>query len=165
MNEIFRRVSVRNYQQKPVEPEKITRLLRAAMAAPSAGDQRPWEFFVTENRDVLAKLAGCSIYAGCLRGAALAIIPCIRKEGLYFPELAMVDTSAAVENMLLQAVSDGLGAVWLGIAPSEERMAAVADVLEIPNELEPFAIVSFGYPAEEHPQEDRYDSARVHVVK
>ena len=55
MNEIFKRVSVRKYQDRAVEPEKITRLLRAAMAAPSAANQQPWEFYVVTNRDKIRK--------------------------------------------------------------------------------------------------------------
>ena len=47
MDSIFHRVSIRKFQDKPVEPEKIEKLLRAAMAAPSAGNQQPWEFYVT----------------------------------------------------------------------------------------------------------------------
>ena len=57
MDSIFHRVSIRKFQDKPVEPKKIEKLLRAAMAAPSAGNQQPWEFYVVTNRDLIQKLA------------------------------------------------------------------------------------------------------------
>ena len=65
MKEIFERVSIRRYEERPVEGEKLEALLRAAMAAPSAGNQQPWEFYVIRDREVLEKLSKVSPYAGC----------------------------------------------------------------------------------------------------
>ena len=109
MNEIFRRVSVRRFQDRPVGGEKAELLLRAAMAAPSAGNQQPWEFYVVTNRMRLGELAACSPYAGCLKNAPLGIVVCCRKD-CPMPEYAQIDCSAAIENLLLEAVSQGLGA-------------------------------------------------------
>ena len=75
-----------------------------------------------------------------------------------------IDMSAAVENLLLEADALGLGAVWMGISPDQGRMEAVAKALNLPEKLHAFALVPCGYPAEERPQEDRYDPARVHYV-
>ena len=75
-----------------------------------------------------------------------------------------IDMNAAVEKLLLEADALGLGAVWMGISPDQGRMEAVAKVLNLPEELHAFALVPCGYPAEERPQEDRYDPARVHYV-
>lgn len=75
MNVIFNRTSVRKYEDKAVEAEKIDQILRAAMAAPSAANQRPWEFFVVKNKETLSALADCSPYGGCIKDAALAIVP------------------------------------------------------------------------------------------
>lgn len=163
MNAIFKRTSVRNFTSQPVEKEKIEKMLRAAMAAPSAGDQRPWEFYVVTDKEVLDKLAACSPYAGCTKKAPMAFVACSRKE-MMFPENADMDLSAAVENILLEAVELDLGAVWLGIAPLEDRMAAVKDVLNMPESLTPFAIVPCGYPVNVAEQEDRYEEARVHYL-
>ena len=163
MESIFHRISVRAYQGQPVEREKVERLLRAAMAAPSAGNQQPWEFYVTEDRAVLERLAACSPYAGCLKKAPLGIVLCTRR-ACRMPEYAAIDASAATENLLLEADALGLGAVWLGIAPLQERMEAVGQVLGLPDTLEAFAIVACGYPAEARPQQDRYEETRVHWV-
>lgn len=78
---------------------------------------------------------------------------------------ADIDMSASVENLLLQADELGLGAVWMGISPLEDRMEIVRNILNIPENLAAFALVPCGYPAEERPQQDRYDEARIHFVK
>ncbi|RDU21908.1 nitroreductase family protein [Anaerosacchariphilus polymeriproducens] len=164
MNNIFNRVSVREYQNKKVEDEKIVSLLKAAMASPSAANQQPWEFFVVKNKAVLEQLATASPYAGCTKEAAFAIVPCYRNEGLLFGEFAHIDMSACCENILLEAVEQGLGGVWIGIAPVKERMDAVADVLKLPDNLTAFAIIPCGYPMKEEKQQNRFEESRIHYV-
>ncbi|MBR5046614.1 MAG: nitroreductase family protein, partial [Eubacterium sp.] len=88
MNELFTRISVRKYTDKSVEPEKINAILKAAMQAPSAGNQQPWEFYVVTDPDTIARLAKSSPYAGCTANAGTVIVPCYRIEGIYFPEYA-----------------------------------------------------------------------------
>lgn len=152
MNSIFHRVSIRKFQDKPVEPEKIETLLRAAMAAPSARNQQPWEFYIVTNKDLIQKLSTVSPYAGCAKDAIS-------------PAYAQIDLSIANENIWLEADALGLGGVWLGIAPVEERMKAVEEVLQLPAEHHAFAIFALGYPAENKPQQDRYDVSRINYVK
>ena len=161
MNEIFSRASVRQFEPRPVEQEKVEQLLRAAMAAPSARNQQPWEFYAVTNRETLDALAACSLYALSLKGAPLGIVICGRRN-CSRPEYAQIDCSAAAENILLEAVSQGLGAVWLGIAPIEMRMEATAQALNLPEDLYVFAIIACGYPAVEPKPQDRYDPSRVH---
>lgn len=164
MNEIFKRISVRKYADQAVEKEKIEQLLRAAMAAPSAGNQQPWEFYVVTDKEKIKKLSESSPYAGCAAGAPVVIVPCYRTEGLRFPEFDTIDLSIATENILLEIVSQGLGGVWLAVAPVKERMEKVEEVLGIGDDLHAFALVPLGYPAEERPQQDRFDAARIHYV-
>lgn len=161
MKAIFSRASVRNYHNKEVEKEKIELLLKAAMAAPSAANQQPWEFYVVQNKDLLKQLADCSPYAGCVSHAPAAIVNCYRKNVL-MPEYAEIDMSACTENILLEATELGLGAVWLGIAPLKDRMEAVRKILGVPDSLQPFAIIPFGYPVNEMEQQDRYEQSRVY---
>lgn len=163
MKEIFHRTSIRKYEKRKVEEDKIKRLLRAAMAAPSAGNQQPWEFYVVTARGKLEQLSQCSPYAGMLKEAPLGIVVCCQKD-CRLPDYAQIDCSAAVENLLLEADFLGLGAVWLGIAPLEDRMKAVGEVLEISPNLYAFSIVACGYPAEEKTQQDRYDETRIHYM-
>lgn len=164
MKSIFHRTSIREYLDKKVEPEKMELLLKAAMAAPSAANQQPWEFYVVENKEILKKLSLCSPYAGCVEKAPIAIVSCYRSN-TSLPMYAEIDLSACTENILLAADSLGLGAVWIGIAPLQERMDKVKECLNIEDGIEAFAIVPVGYPAKEMVQQNRYDESRIHIIK
>ena len=72
--------------------------------------------------------------------------------------------SIAMENLWLETTAQGLGGVWLGIAPQEDRMRAVEAVLNLPDTVRAFAIFPFGYPAEARAQQDRFDESRIHYV-
>jgi nitroreductase len=167
VEEIFKRTSVRSYEDIPVEDEKIEKLLRAAMAAPSDGNQQPWEFYVVRDRRLLEGLAQCSPYANCVRNAPVAIVACYSEKKLRFKSFADIDMSAAVENILLEAVYLGLGAVWLGVSPIRMRMQFVKRLMGIPEELQPFAIIPFGYAKnvkDPRLKEDRFDPTRIHYL-
>ena len=164
MKEIFTRVSIRKYQPGPVEPEKITAILRAAMAAPSAGNQQPWEFYVITNPELIEKLSTVSPYSGCAKGAPVVIVSAYR-EKLWAPMYAEIDMSIAMENLWLACEEQGLGGVWMGIAPQPERMQAVEALVGIPERLRAFAIFPLGYPAEERQQQNRFDESRIHYIK
>lgn len=164
MNEIFRRISVRKYTDQPVEPEKIEQILRAAMAAPSAGNQQPWEFYVVRDKNVIKALSQCSPYAACAAKASVVIVPCMRTKGLRWERLGAIDLSCAVENMLLEITSLGLGGVWLCVTPETERMEKADAALGLGDDLHAFAIIPIGYPAEDRPQQDRFDESRIHYI-
>ena len=164
MKEIYTRVSIRKYQPEPVEPEKITAILRAAMAAPSAGNQQPWEFYVVTNPELIEKLSTVSPYSGCAKNAPVVIVSAYR-EKLWAPMYAQIDMSIAMEHLWLACEEQGLGGVWMGIAPQEERMQAVEQLVGIPEGLRAFAIFPLGYPAEERQQQNRVDESRIHYIK
>lgn len=165
MNEIFHRVSIRKYEEKPVEREKILQILRAGMQAPSAGNQQPWEFYVVTDKEKIQALSTAHQYAGCAAGAPVVIVPVYRKEGLWVPEYAQIDMSIAQENIWLETDSLGLGGVWLGIAPQRDRMDKVSEILGLPDNVEPFSVFVLGYPAQAREQQDRYDESRIHFVE
>ena len=98
MNQIFTRVSIRKYQDRPVEKEKTMAILRAAMQAPSAANQQPWEFYVVTNKEKLQALSGVSPYAGMTKDAPIAIVAAYRKDCL-LPMYAQIDLSIAMENL------------------------------------------------------------------
>lgn len=164
MNNIRTRVSIRKYQNRPVEKEKTEAMLRAAMQAPSAANQQPWEFYVVTNKEKLAALAKASPYAAMTKDAPAAIVSAYRKDCM-IPEYAQIDLSIAMENLWLETDAQGLGGVCLGIAPLEDRMQAVEKILAIPENLRAFAIFPYGYPAEEREQQDRFDESRIHYVE
>ena len=154
LDNIATRTSVRDYEARPVEKEKIEKMLRAAMAAPTAMNKQPWHFVVVDQRNVLDALAGANPYAKMLKKAPLAIVVCgntdkmIEGDGRDF---WIQDASAATENLLLAAHAMGLGAVWTGAYPSEERCISISKVLSLSDNLIPLNMIVVGYPAE-HPQ-------------
>ena len=160
---ITHRVSIRKYEDRPVEREKTEAILRAAMQSPSAANQQPWEFYVVTDKEKLKALSETSPYAKMTKDAPAAIVSVYRKD-CAIPAYADIDMSIAMENLWLETDAQGLGGVWLGIAPLEERMKAVEDVLGIPDHLRAFAIFPYGYPAEERQQQDRWDESRIHFV-
>ena len=81
------------------------------------------------------------------------------------PDYAQIDLSIAMENLWLETDALGLGGVWLGIAPMEDRMKAVEEIIGMPTELHAFGLFPLGYPAEERAQQDRYDAARIHTIE
>ena len=163
MNTIFTRRSVRKYLDKAIEPEKIDRMLRAAMQAPSATNQQPWEFIVIDDKETLTKLADFSQYAKMLPGAALGFVV-LEKQGMRAPLFTEQDLGAAVQNLMLQAAEDGLGTVWMGVGRGSERETFLTEMFSLPETVKPFAVLAVGYPEDENANKfvDRYDETRVH---
>ena len=160
MQHLYTRVSIRKYQDKPVEKEKTEAILRAAMQAPSAANQQPWEFYVVTNKEKLEALSKVHPYAGMTKNAPAAIVSVYRKD-CALPAYAQIDLAIAMENLWLEATHQGLGGVWIGTAPKEEIMHAVEAIVGIPEGQRAFAVFPFGYPAQEKEQQDRFDSSRI----
>lgn len=167
MNAIFNRRSIRKYKNQPVEEEKIDRLLRAAMQAPSAGNQQPWEFIVVQDKENLKKLSNMSPYAKFVADAPLAFVLLANEERMKYPENWEQDMGAATENILLEAVELDLGGVWLGVAPLEDRVDYLKEMLGLPENIRPYCVIAIGYPVDgqENKFIDRYDETRVHFEK
>jgi len=159
---VLMRRSIRAYTAEPVSDGQLEGLLRAAMAAPSAGNQQPWRFIVVTDHDTLAAIPAVHPYARMLPQAPAAIVVCAATEGLRWPAFWEQDCAAAVENILIEAVTLGLGAVWLGVHPLEERVAGLRRLLGIPDDVIPFAVVAVGHPAEHKEPAVRFDPERVH---
>ncbi len=162
METILTRRSIRKYTAQPVSDDLVTELLRAAMAAPSAGNQQPWQFVVVRDRATLEVVSTANPYGGMARDAQLAVIVCGDLEREERPGFWVQDCAAATENLLIAAHDAGLGAVWCGTYPREERMQPIAVALGLPEQVIPFAVVPIGYPAEHPAPADRYDPGRVH---
>ena len=165
MNEIFTRTSIRQFADSVVEKEKIEKLLKAGMQAPSAGNQQPWEFYVVTNRECLEKLAAVSPYAGPVAKAPMAIVIGARKTNILHPTFVEIDCAIATENIWLEMEALGLGGVMIGIAPEAERMEKVAEILNMPPTLVAFTILPMGYPIKKQRQQDRFDATRIHYIQ
>jgi len=159
---VLSRRSIRKYTSEPVPDDVVERLLRAAMAAPSAGNQQPWQFVVIRDRATLTAITEVHPYSTMLPGAPAVILVCGDAASCKWPQMWEQDCAAATENLLIEAEVLGLGAVWLGVHPLEERVRGIRALLGMPDSVVPFAIVPLGHPAESKPPSDRYDEARVH---
>ena len=164
MDAIFSRVSVRQFEDKPVERGLLIKILRAAMAAPSAVNQQPWEFWLVEDKEIITKLSQVTPYATPAKNAPAVIVPCYRTNDLLAPMMVQIDMAIATENILLEAETLGLGAVMLGIAPVEDRMKVVEEILNLPENFRAFTLIPVGYPKNKHAQEDRYEPSKIHVI-
>ena len=162
MESILTRRSIRTYTAQPVSDEQVTELLRAAMAAPSAGNQQPWQFVVVRDAAVREVIAAANPYGGSAREAPVVVVVCGDLSREQRPDFWVQDCAAATQNLLLAAHFAGLGAVWCGTYPREERMGPIKEVLGLPEQVLPFSVVPIGYPAEHPTKPDRYEAGRVH---
>ena len=161
MSLIMKRRSIREFEPTAVSDNKIKLLLKSAMQAPSANNQQPWKFIVVTERDLLDKLSEMSRGSWPLKTAQLAIIP-MMLPGYKSPMMAVQDISAATQNILLEAVNQDLGGVWIGVNPLEERIALIKDTFSIGDEATPFCIIALGIPTTKKEVIERYDPSRVY---
>ena len=161
---LFARRSVRKFQIRPVPADLIQDVLEAAMAAPSANAKDPWEILVVQDPATLAKLAAGLPYGKMLAGAPVGFVVCgdlQRVNGQHLSYL-LQDGSACIENLLLALSMLGLGGVWLGVHPREDRIAHLRSLFQLPEHVLPIAAIAAGYPAETHPPRTRFAETRVH---
>lgn len=163
LDNILARTSIRSYQERPVEQDKIEKLLRAGMAAPSAVDKRPWHFIVVTDKEVLNGLAQANPNAGMAARAPLAIVVCGDKTKALtrVPDYWVQDASAATQNILLAAHGMGLGAVWTGTYPVTDRVEKVAAALNLPEHIVPFCTIVIGYPEKYQAPKDKWDEGNI----
>ena len=162
LDAILTRRSVRNFKHEPIPQDVINKLLRAAMQAPSAGNEQPWHFVVIDDPESLHAIPEFHPYSKMLLDAPLAIQVCSDRKLEKHRASWIQDCSAATQNILLAAHALGLGSVWLGIFPKAERVAGMQRLLNLPGDIRPFGLVAIGYPAEEPEPVDRYKEDRVH---
>ena len=150
-----------------VTDEQLKALLEAAMVSPSACNSRPWEFIVVRNREILDKIREIHPYTGMLETASLAIVilalPYTQVRPIdsgYFPQ----DCGAATQNILIEAVAQGLGACWCGVYPKETRMAEIGSVLELERGDVPFCVIAVGVPDESPEPRGSYDEGKVRYI-
>jgi len=159
---ISTRRSVRSFTSKPIAKEIVEELLRAAMSAPSAGNEQPWQFVVIDDRKMLDRIIDVNPNAKMCKEAQAAILVCGDTTKEKYPGFWVQDCSAAAQNILLAAHEKGIGSVWTGIYPIKERVEGFRRLLSLPENVIPFCLVPLGYPAKQMPQVDRFQKDRVH---
>ena len=154
---IMTRTSIRKYTDQPVSKTDLETLLRAGMAAPTAVNRQPWHFVAVTDKAKLKELSGGR--GGMLEQCALAIVVCGNMEKTMKgkgQEFWIQDCSAATENILLAANALGLGAVWTGGYPMEERVASISKALKLPETIIPLCTIVIGHPAESPTPKDKW---------
>ena len=159
LENIFQRKSVRDYTSQPVEEEKINTLLKAAMAAPSGKDRRPWEFVVITERAILDSMAAELDNARMLAKAPLVIVVCGDSTVSSYWYL---DCTAAGQNILLAAEALGLGAVWTASYPYADRMEVARRYARLPENVLPLCVIPIGYPSGDIQPKDKFNEAKIH---
>lgn len=162
LDALLTRRSIRKYAPGEVDHNDLARILRAGMAAPSAGNEQPWHFIVLRNPDTLKALSEAHPYAEMVASAPLAILVCAEMDGVKHRDYWPQDCAAATQNMLLAAHGLGLGSVWVGIYPREARVAEIRRVIPLPDHVVPFSLLPIGIPAERKPPADRFSEQRIH---
>jgi len=157
---IFSRRSIRKYTEEAVSEDVVKILLEAAMAAPSASNRKPWHFIVITERKTLDRLANAHSYAKMLHESPLCISVC--GDESVSQRFWEQDCSAATQNILLAAAALGLGSVWCGVYPSEDRVRVISEILGLEGSFKPLNLIAIGYPAEEKKPRTQYDESRVH---
>ena len=166
LHAIRSRRSIRNYSKEPVTDAEVRAVLDAAMCAPSAFGQRSTRYVIVRDAETRARLASASKHAAPVGRAPVAIVVCgdtsaERHPGTYFVH----DAIAALENLLVAANAAGLGAVWIGVHPWEDRMTVVGEAVGLPPHVIPVATIALGHPEESKPAADRYAADFVHVER
>ena len=167
MGIIESRRSIRNFQEKKIPKEVLLRIVKAGMHAPNAYGKRSWEFLVLTEKENIITAAKVNHNAAPALDAAAIIIPlyCQSKEGK-MSDWWVEDMSACTQNILLKIEEEGLGGVWLGIYPREDRVQYLCENFYIPSGVIPFSMVALGYAKEKGDGgfEDRED-AQIHFER
>ena len=132
-------LAVRSYQSRPVPQEVVRRIVEAGQLSGSAMNDQPWHFIVVEDRAMLQELAKLARSGPYIAQAPLAIVVAVTRT-----RFAVSDASRAIQSMILTAWSDGIGSNWVGFM----GLDAVKPRLNIPDDLDVLAIISFGYPSQ-----------------
>ena len=143
------RRSVRKFKNQPIADNVMKDIITAAEYAPSAGNAQDYEFLIVDDRKMMEEMAEIHPHAASLRSADKAVVVMGNLDKERFKGFWVQDCSAAAQNLLLAAYSFGIGSVWCGIYPNQEREAAFGKLLRLPDNVIPFALIPLGYPDEE----------------
>lgn len=161
---LMTRRSIRSWTTEPVTEGERKVILEAAMNAPSAADARPWHFVTMDEPETINRftdLGGTEM----LEESTFMVLVCGDQSKEIYPGFWPQDCSCAAQNMQLAAHDLGIGCVWIAIYPLEERVQKCREVLGIPDDITPFALLAMGVPNEVLPPEYRYDAERLHSNK
>ena len=160
------RRSIRRYTDEAVSDEDMQTILKAAMAAPTANNSQSWRFIVVRDEAVRLELSKTSEWTSMLAGAPVVMLVCGEPAAEKVPDTYWVqDGSAAIENILIAVHALGLGAVWCGVHPRQDRKDHVRATLGTPQGIEPLGLIGIGHPVEVKTPSERFDPDKVHYER
>jgi Nitroreductase len=162
---ILKRKSTRKFNGNSLDHETTKAILEAAMAAPSAVNRQPWEFYIVKNKDVQQEIRKSSPFSNYNSDLIIIVAGNTKNEFGLSNEFIVTDCSAAIENMLVRATDLGVATVWCAIYPDEKRMSKVREILHIDEAIIPFAIIHLGYSDDKLEERTKYDEKKIHVVE
>lgn len=163
---IKNRRNIRKFNGIEVEQDKIVEIIKSGMQAPSSKDSRPWEFVVVNDIETLDSLSKVHHAAKQLRNTNNCIVLLGDRNKFFKVGRWMLDLSACMENMLLEAVNQDVCAGWIGCFPKKVRMDYISEILNLPEHIVPFCIVALGYSDEEKNEFiDKFDESKIHLNK
>ena len=161
---IMTRRSIRAWTNEPVTEEERKILFEAAMNAPSAADARPWHFVAIDEPEVIRQFTDMG-GTEMLAESTFLVLVCGDPSKETYTGFWPQDCSCAAQNMQLAAHDIGIGCVWIAVYPLEDRVRLFREVLVIPEDIVPFALLAMGVPNEVVAPEYRYDETRLHQNK
>lgn len=163
---ILGRRSIRRFEERLVEKEKIELLVECGCAAPSAANSRARHFVVVTDRELLNRLAEDHPYGKMLFEAPLAIVVCGDPEKSDFAHRYWEeDCSAAMQNILVAAHAIGLDGVWLGVRHAPGKEESIRKILSIPNHIAVLGIAALGYGKEKKEPHQGIDQGALHMER
>ena len=141
---ILNRRSIRRYENKDISEEVLRQIFEAGRQAPSAVNKQPFRFVVVKDHELMKNLCN-NLITRFVKYAPVAIVGCADVKSLLTGKWAVVDTTIAMQNMVIAAWALGIGSCWIGACNEEE----VKKMLKIPDKWKVVALITFGYPAEQ----------------
>lgn len=166
LTNIMTRTSIRRFTQEKISDQQTTQLLKAGMAAPSAGNKRPWCFVVVDDQKTKEAITANIGPAQAAVKAPMVIVVCADTTKTFAGDgrdYWIEDCSAVTENILLAAHGMDLGAVWLGVYPEMKRCDFLQGLLSLPAHVIALGMVAIGHPAEQPAPKNKWDEKKVHI--
>jgi len=161
MNEIYNRRSIRKYTSQKIDDDKLKQILKAGMNAPTARNLKPFEFIIIKNREILEDLSNLKKNSYFVKDSYATIVIL----GNELTEFWQQDLAAVTQNILLQATTFGIASCWIGMAPNQSYEQSARQILNIPDNIRVFSMVTLGYPLETKEPNDNYYENLVHFDK
>lgn len=158
---LLSRRSIRQFTEEIPSKEAVVKCIKAAMYAPSARNQQPWQFMIIDDRKVMDLLSEVSENLRLIKKLPLIVGVFADSTFDKTPNSWVLDCAAATQNFLLAAHTQDLGTVWMGVYPREDRYIPVKQVLKLPENITPFSIIGIGFPNEKPSFPNRFYPERI----